>query len=396
MAADGAGVRIDVILGRCDDMRAEVYVRATGLPPGETAATIGGTLSGPETRLAITLPTVASLADLGPGPGPRFDGSALARGILTEPGYWTPELPHRYRLHVEVRAGGGVIASCDRLVGLRRLGVRGRSLWLEGRRWVPRGVACTPGDQADGETRLPEQDALAVDSGNPRRFPQSTTWKKVRDDFFHGQPADGETRLPEQDAQAVDSGNPRRFPQSTTWKKVRDDFFHGQLAPGVFRELLAAAVIEDPAADVCEMADAAGVAIIARCGADPVAACERWARHASVMLAVLPAGIEPSGVAAVAEEARRLKGLPLLAIEVDGAAPPPPIPAGIDCLVVSLAPGAVPHPAWREPPAVPVLAMRAAAGGVRERRAACDRLQADLAAWRGEAAASWDWAGYSC
>jgi hypothetical protein len=114
------------------------------------------------------------------------------------------------------------------------------------------------------------------------------------------------------------------------------------------------------------------------------------------MLAVLPAGIEPSGVAAVAEEVRRLKGLPPLAIEVDGAAPPPTIPAGIDCLVVSLASGAVPHPARREPPAVPVLALRPAAGGVRERRAACDRLQADLAAWRGESSASWDWAGYSC
>jgi hypothetical protein len=30
------------------------------------------------------------------------------------------------------------------MVGLRRLGVRGRSLWLEGRRWVPRGVTIPP------------------------------------------------------------------------------------------------------------------------------------------------------------------------------------------------------------------------------------------------------------
>ena len=29
---------------------------------------------------------------------------------------------------------------------------------------------------------------------------------------------------------AVDPGNPRRFLRSTKWKKVMDDFFHGQLA----------------------------------------------------------------------------------------------------------------------------------------------------------------------
>ena len=30
---------------------------------------------------------------------------------------------------------------------------------------------------------------------------------------------------------AVDPGNPRRFLRSTKWKKVMDDFFHGQLVP---------------------------------------------------------------------------------------------------------------------------------------------------------------------
>jgi hypothetical protein len=311
MAAGGTA-RIDVILGRCDDMRAEVYVRAGGLPIGEEPATIMGTLSGPETRLAVTLPTVGRLVDLGPGPDPGLGGTALARCILTEPGYWTPELPHRYRLEAEVRAGGKVVASCRRLVGLRRLGVRGRSLWLEGRRWVPRGVACAA----------------------------------------------------------------------------------GELEPAVFREVLATAVMEDPAVEVCEAADAAGVAIIARCGDDAVAACGRWAEHASVMLAVLPARLGEAGVAAVEEVGRRKSRLPL-AVEVDGSGPPPVVPRGVDCLVVSLAAGALPHSAWREPPAVPVLAMRPAAGSVRDRRAACDRLQADLAAWRAATQATWDWAGYA-
>ncbi|MDA1038738.1 MAG: hypothetical protein O3A37_00405, partial [Planctomycetota bacterium] len=104
----GSEPRIDVILGRCDDMRAEVYVRASGLPATAEPAMITGTLTGPESRLAITLPTSARLVDLGPGPASRVVGgegaaaggssgavdgagsdgaggagsSALARGIL--------------------------------------------------------------------------------------------------------------------------------------------------------------------------------------------------------------------------------------------------------------------------------------------------------------------------
>ena len=30
-------------------------------------------------------------------------------------------------------------------------------------------------------------EAMPVDRGNPRRFHRSTEWKKVMDDFFHGQ-----------------------------------------------------------------------------------------------------------------------------------------------------------------------------------------------------------------
>jgi hypothetical protein len=310
--------RIDVILGRCDDMRAEVYVRATGLPPTGELPVISGSLTGPESRLAITLPAAARLSDLGPGPGggnggaSGVDRSAVARGILTEPGYWTPELPHRYRLLAEVRAGDDVLASCDRLVGLRRLGIRGRSMWLEGRRWVPRGVVCVA----------------------------------------------------------------------------------GELEPGVFRDLLATAVLDDPEEVPCTAADEAGVAIIARCDGDPVAGCLRWARHPSVMMTVLPRGTDAAAMASLIDAISPFKGTMLLGLQVDGGEPPPAVPEGIDCFVMSLAAGNIPNGAWREPPTVPVLAARPAVGGVRDRRAACDALQADLAAWRGSAASGWDWAGF--
>lgn len=315
---DGIEPRIDVILGRCDDMRAEVYLRATGLPLTDELPMLGGSLTGPESQLAITLPATARLSGLGPSPtagddaASGIDRAAVARGILTEPGYWTPELPHRYRLVAEVRAGGALIASCDRLVGLRRSGVRGRSLWLEGRRWVPRGVAC-----------------LA-----------------------------------------------------------------GELEPGMFRELLATAVLDDPGDEICTFADEAGVAIIAHCGGDPMAGCLRWTRHPSVMMAVLPRGTDAAAVAALTDAIRSFKGTMLLGLQVDGKEPPPMVPKEIDCVVVSLAEGKMPHHAWREPPATPVIVARPAVGDIRKRRAACDALQADLAAWRGAAALAWDWAGF--
>jgi hypothetical protein len=93
----------------------------------------------------MTLPTTVKLVDVTADHAAAADaGQALARAVFTEPAYWTPELPNLYRLHAEVRRGDQAVAVVERIVGLRRLGVRGRSLWLEGRRWVPRGVTILP------------------------------------------------------------------------------------------------------------------------------------------------------------------------------------------------------------------------------------------------------------
>jgi len=129
---------LQVILGPCDDMRAEVFVRAT--PPAARGQDmrLEGQLAGPECRRAITLPVGASLIDLGAG-----ETGLLAKAVLTEPAFWTPELPNLYRLTARLSAGGQAVAATRR-IGLRRSGVRGRSLWLEGRRWVPRGIASDP------------------------------------------------------------------------------------------------------------------------------------------------------------------------------------------------------------------------------------------------------------
>jgi len=120
-AADAA---VGVTLGRCDEMRAEVLVN---VGPG---VAITGTLEGPRRGRDTTLPATARLRPTAT-PG-------TARAILTEPAYWTPDLPNLYRLEATIETTDRPACSLDRLVGLRRLGVRGRSLWLDGRRWVPR------------------------------------------------------------------------------------------------------------------------------------------------------------------------------------------------------------------------------------------------------------------
>jgi hypothetical protein len=142
-----ASLPLDCILGRCDSLRAEVFFRAE-MPPGVAAdeAALIGTLSGPDCRHAITLPVTAKLGPV-PGPAateaPAAATTLVARTILTEPSFWTPELPGLYRLDARLVVSGREVAAWRRSVGLRRLGVRGRSLWLDGRRYVPRGLVAS-------------------------------------------------------------------------------------------------------------------------------------------------------------------------------------------------------------------------------------------------------------
>jgi hypothetical protein len=312
------GVDVTVVLGPCDELRAEVYVRAAVPAGGRTGPLrMEGTLSGPHCRRAITLPVTARVVDRGSGPAPD---AALGRVVLTEPSFWTPQVPGLYRLDVRLLAGPHEVAAVTRSVGLRRLGVRGRSFWLDGHRWVPRAVGG-----------------------------------------------------------AV-----------------------GPLAADVWRGAAAAAVLVDPAAAVLDRADEEGMAIIAVLPADAALAADRvadWSAHPSVALAVVPRPWPAAAAAALAAATRTRRGTLLLARAVDGAGPPPSEP-GCDALVVELAAGAVPDASWRGTPAVPLVACRSdtPAVDVAAGRAACDRLQADLAAWglaAGDARLPWDWAGYA-
>ena len=67
--------------------------------------------------------------------------TALAEAIVPDPCFWTPDLPFLYRAQIQVH-GGSEVAEADRIVGIRRLGVRGRSLFFDGKRFVLRAVEC--------------------------------------------------------------------------------------------------------------------------------------------------------------------------------------------------------------------------------------------------------------
>lgn len=313
--------RVSLVLGPSDGLRAEVFVRVD-LPAGIVDPRVEGVLVGPRCRRASTLPVEARLAPIAPA---ADAAAAFARAVLTEPSYWTPELPNLYRLQARLSAGERSVEEFDLVVGLRRLGVRGRSFWLDGRRWVPRGAA---------------------------------------------RPADG-----------CDAAAPGE---------------HGL-----------AALVVDPAAGLCALADGTGVPIIAVLGTgagsamDAPAAAARiadWAIHPSVVLAVIPADAPVAAAAGIAAEARGLKGTLLIGRAVAGDLPPPPVVAGVDCLVVHLAAGALPHAAWRAAaPALPLVACRRDPGGAEGARRGCDILQAELAAWGlagGVERPAWDWAGY--
>ena len=126
--------QLDIFYGDLTANRALVYAR---LPRPDDGADwkLTGQIRGPRCRTAQTLPATSPLVDLGPGP------TLLARALVPEPCFWSPDLPAIYDLTVHLQRGMQVVATEQRQIGLRSLGVRGRHLILEGKSLVLRGVA---------------------------------------------------------------------------------------------------------------------------------------------------------------------------------------------------------------------------------------------------------------
>lgn len=146
----------EVFFGRATPAEARVYVRlASSVTQHDTA--LSGKLSGPLCRYAQTLPlTVPFQVAKGrvhTGAMQGEDGersqTLLAEIVIPDPCFWTPELPFIYRVQLQLRRGTDIVETAERLVAIRRLGVRGRDLFFEGQRWVLRGVRMESTDWPD-------------------------------------------------------------------------------------------------------------------------------------------------------------------------------------------------------------------------------------------------------
>src|SRR6185503_6095473 len=125
---------LDVFYGDLTVSRAYVYARLPR-PADDAGLTLVGQVRGPRCKLAETLPVTSPVIDLGPGP------TLLAQALVPDPVFWSPDLPAIYDVTVNLLRGTELIASARREIGLRSLGVRGRNLFLNGKRWVLRGVS---------------------------------------------------------------------------------------------------------------------------------------------------------------------------------------------------------------------------------------------------------------
>ena len=128
--------QLELFYGGVTPNRATVYARLRDVPatPGMT---LSGFIRGPQCLYSTTLPATIRLADAGPGE------TLLARAMVPDPCYWSPDLPFLYDVHVELKRDGEVLASVDRVIGMRNFGARGQFLYMNGKRWTIRGAVQT-------------------------------------------------------------------------------------------------------------------------------------------------------------------------------------------------------------------------------------------------------------
>jgi hypothetical protein len=98
---------------------------------------LAGTLYGPLCDFARTLPSEYAVKAHKIAPS----GTMIARVLVTEPCYWTRDLPFQYKLSLQWRDPAGRSCQAEQMVGMRRLSPRGESLFWDSKRVVLRGAA---------------------------------------------------------------------------------------------------------------------------------------------------------------------------------------------------------------------------------------------------------------
>ncbi len=130
---------LQVFHGAASTTLACVYAR---LPAREATAgcELVGRVVGPRCRWSQTLTAANRLVGRAASGNALFAEALLAEAVVPDPCFWSDALPMLYSVEVQLRRGGETIAATERPIGFRGVGRRGRSLFQEGRRWVPRGM----------------------------------------------------------------------------------------------------------------------------------------------------------------------------------------------------------------------------------------------------------------
>jgi hypothetical protein len=95
-----------------------------------------GELRGPRCAKAKTLQASFAVARC----DCEADVSHSTSVLVTEPCYWTPELPMLYDLTLEIELADGAKTTCRQPIGLRRWEIHGRDFFRDGKRIVLRGA----------------------------------------------------------------------------------------------------------------------------------------------------------------------------------------------------------------------------------------------------------------
>ena len=93
----------------------------------------------------------------------KMSNDIVAEAIAPDPCFWTPELPFLYGEEIVVSRGSEVVAKIERSLGIRRLGVRERSLLFDGKRFVLRAVGPKIWGVGNGEWGMKQSPARVLD-----------------------------------------------------------------------------------------------------------------------------------------------------------------------------------------------------------------------------------------
>jgi hypothetical protein len=134
---------LELFFGECTAAVGRIYARLPVQAVAEDAAQpiqkfrLSGTIAGPQSRYAHTLSATIPL-------NARASNDAwLLEGAVPDPCFWMPDEPYLYQVSCQLSdvsgSGGTIAAQVTIAFGFRPLGARGNSLYLAGKRWVPRG-----------------------------------------------------------------------------------------------------------------------------------------------------------------------------------------------------------------------------------------------------------------